>query len=337
MRSFSKNEFVGIYIRVSSKKQAKAGKGEEVQRDICERIARSNGCQIYKTYYNPNGVSGDVKIKHRPEFMEMLQDGKNKKITTVIVAHMDRLGRKGQIMDKALDMLFDVGLKIFVNSMFIENTLMGRLVAGIQGQLAQYDKGQLLERMSAGMEKATIQRGEKQGLVPYGYKRVGSGEKLKILVVETEADVIRKIYEARENGMTQQKIADMLNEQAIKPYKVQLWSQKTISQILSPGRREIYEGCMRNEYNTKHKRWPLILTCKKVLKEDNPFSHLPPIKLKIALPPVPNPVPNPVLNPVLNPVGPISGSISENHLHIGKSLLPQLPLLPSLPSIINNK
>lgn len=293
MKTISKNESVGIYIRVSSKKQAKTGKGEEVQRDICERIAHTNNWSIYKIYYNKNGVSGDVKIKHRPEFMEMLKDGKNKKITTVIVAHMDRLGRKGQVMDKALDMLFDAGLKVFVNSMFIENSLMGRLVAGIQGHLAQYDKGQLLERMSAGMEKATIQRGEKQGLVPYGYKRVGTGEKLKVLVVEAEAHIIRRIYEEREKGLTQQKIADLLNAEGIKPYKAKLWSQKTISQILSPGRQEIYEGCMRNDYNTKHRRWPIILQPKNISSSeeesepDNPFSHLPPIQLKIQLPPPP--------------------------------------------------
>lgn len=250
---------VAFYIRVSSKTQAFDGHGAEVQTSVCEKIAERNGWTHYQSYQDSEGISGDIKAKNRPAFMKMLEDGKAKKFKIIVLAHMDRLGRKGRVMDKALDMIFDAGIKIYVNCMFIENTLMGRLLAGIQGQLAQYDKGQLLERMAAGMEKATLERGEKQGLIPYGYKRIGKGKSLRIEIVDESANNIRLIYEERKKGLSQQKIADLLNEENIKPPRAEKWNQKTISQILKADRREIYEGCIRNGYNQLEICWPRIL------------------------------------------------------------------------------
>ena len=205
---------------------------------------------------------------------------------------MDRLGRKGRVMEKALDMMFDAGLKIYVNSMFVENTLMGRLVSGIQGQLAEYDKGQMLERMQAGMEKATLQRGEKQGLLPYAYKRVGKGKNIKIVIDEHEADVIKMIFENRKKGLSQQKIANLLNDAGIKPSRAEKWCQKTISQILK--RKEIYRGCLRNGENELGIRWPKILE----EDEDEEYDYLNNFVDPDTLPPFV--FPKPVLPPIEN-------------------------------------
>ena len=256
-----KKKKVAFYIRVSSKGQAAEGHGADVQTSICQKIAERMNWEHCYTYHDPEGISGDVKAKNRPEFMKMLEDGKGKerKFKIVVLAHMDRLGRKGRVMDKALDMLFDAGLKVYVNCMFIENTLMGRLLAGIQGQLAQYDKGQLLERMAAGMEKSTLERGEKQGRIPYGYKRIGKGKNLRIEIVKHEADNIRRIYQERKNGSSQRQIANVLNEEDIKPSRADKWAQKTISQILNVEREKIYKGCVRNGENKLDVHWPAIL------------------------------------------------------------------------------
>ena len=201
---------VGVYIRVSSTRQAEAGQGEKVQKDTCLDIIQKNGWELYKCYFDPKGISGDVKVKHRTEFMELMRDAKDKKFTIFLIYQLDRLGRKNKIMTKGLDMLFAAGITVYANTTRIENTLYGRLISGITGEIAQYDKELILTRMREGLYKATQERGERQGKVPYGYTRIGNSKNTKIEINDAEAKVILFVYEEREKGLTLQKIADQL-------------------------------------------------------------------------------------------------------------------------------
>jgi len=135
---------VGVYIRVSSTKQAETGQGEKVQKDICLDIIQRNGWEVYKIYFDSKGISGDTKVKDRPKFMELVQDTRAKKFTIFICYQLDRIGRKNKVITKGLDMLFGCGLAIYANSTRIENTSFGRFISGITGEVAQYEKEQIL-------------------------------------------------------------------------------------------------------------------------------------------------------------------------------------------------
>jgi len=259
---------VAVYIRVSSTKQAETGQGEKVQKDNCLDVIQRNGWELYKIYFDPKGISGDTKVKHRVEFMELMEDAKNKKFSIFLVNNLDRLGRKNKVMTKGLDMLFAAGISVFAGTTRIENTLYGRLISGITGEIAQYDKEQILTRMREGLEKATQQRGERQGKVPYGYKRIGKSKNTKIEINEPEAEVIRFIYEERNKGLTLQKIANILNENGIRASRSLTWDHKKIQRILSEISRETYCGGMRNGWNELNVCWPQILPDKYKIKEE---------------------------------------------------------------------
>lgn len=281
---------VAVYIRVSSIKQAETGQGEKVQKDNCLDIIKRNNWEFYKFYFNPKGISGDTKVKERTEFMELMEDAKNKKFNIFLVNSLDRLGRKNKVMTKGLDMLFEAGINVYVGSTRIENTLYGRLISGITGEISQYDKEQILLRMHQGLEKATEQRGEKQGKVPYGYKRIGKSKNTKIEINDSEAEVIKFVYEKRiKEKMTLQKIAELLNEKGIKASRSPTWSHKKVHRILSENSREIYCGGMRNGWNEFGVCWPQILPeeykiveKEEVDKEDEikDLSQLPKMKTK---------------------------------------------------------
>lgn len=249
-----------IYCRVSSKKQAKEGKGLESQERYCKDIIQKEGWEYYKTYSNPKGVSGEVKPKHRPEFMKMLEDAENGEFSIVVIYSMDRIGRKILVMEKGMNMIFDIkGLKLWAGTMLIENTLMGRLYAGIMGNMVQYDKGMLLDRMKNGLTITLDEKGDRPGKPPYGYIRKGKRDTLRVEIVLHEADTIRRIYKEYREGKTYTEIARGLNNDKIPTARQGEWDSNKVKRILVPERQLIYEGGVKNGQNKKGLCWPQIL------------------------------------------------------------------------------
>ena len=108
---------------------------------------------------------------------EMIKDASDKKFDIFIVYSFDRLGRSNEVMTEALNLIFATGVTIYVSGMKIENNLLGRLLAGVLGEFAQFDKAMIVLKMKAGLETARKQRGETQGKTPYGYRREGKQDK----------------------------------------------------------------------------------------------------------------------------------------------------------------
>ena len=299
---------IAIYLRVSSKGQASDGQGLDGQYAACTRIIRQNNWKFYDVYYVKDGVSGDIKVKNRPEFKRMIEDGKQRKFNAVIVSTIDRLGRQLAVTEKAIKLIFEAGLELYVGNMQITDTLIGVLFYQIYSSFAQYDRSQLRQRMDDGYEHAKRELGITQGKLPYGYSKSGKGKNTVLKIKEEEAEVIRKIYRASKEGMSQRKIAAILNQDNIKPpgkntkknkdpEKKPEWSQKSVQQILLAGRKEIYQGGMRNGWNELGIRWPQILPDDSLSSEsneeetekDNPFSDLPKLKVPLSIPKLPPP------------------------------------------------
>lgn len=250
---------VALYMRVSSLNQAKEGQGLDVQETNCMSVIEKNRWTLYKMYVNPEGISGDVKATEREEFIELLKDAKAKKFTVFLVNNLDRIGRKNTDITSTLDILYQLGLKIYVQFTHIENSPLGRLFTGLTGEISQYDKVNILIRMKEGLARATDERGEKQGKVPYGYQRIGKSKSLKVEINDAEAKVINTIYEMRREGKTLQAIANYLNGQGIKASRSPKWDHKKVLQVLTDQRRKIYCGGLRNGGNELGIRWPQIL------------------------------------------------------------------------------
>ena len=73
---------LGIYCRVSSKRQKEEGLGLEVQRDECIKFCDKNGYS-YKVYNDD--LSGGIKLSDRDGFNNLLDDLYSKDIVGVVV------------------------------------------------------------------------------------------------------------------------------------------------------------------------------------------------------------------------------------------------------------
>jgi DNA invertase Pin-like site-specific DNA recombinase len=92
-----------LYRRVSTGPQV-LGQSLDVQRTQGMALARARGWEIVGDYVDV-GVSGALPVKQRPGLRQLLRDARTGMIDQVIVAAVDRLGRRTAVVLEVVDML----------------------------------------------------------------------------------------------------------------------------------------------------------------------------------------------------------------------------------------
>lgn len=260
----------GAYIRLS--KEDENGEAESAsvinQRNYIKEFAEKNGFEIYD-YYIDDGYSGGNF--DRPNFKRLIEDIENKKINTVITKDISRLGRDfietGHYMFKyfpehnvryiAITENFDtykpngvediIPFQAVINDIYLKDT--SRKIKSIRHN-----------KMEQGLFVGST--------VSYGYKRAEEDNR-KFEIDEYSANVVKKIFNLREQGKNYAMIARELTNDGIEPpsvyngkkikktYTTNIWKASSIKTILT---NEIYIGNLvqrkfeRVSYKSKKKK-----------------------------------------------------------------------------------
>ena len=102
-------KIAGLYIRVSTKDQAREGFILPEQAKRLRAMCEYKGYEIYKLYKD-DGISTKTG-NYRPEFEELLQDIRDKKCNTIVILKLDRLTRSVYDMEGIMKFLDDGGIK----------------------------------------------------------------------------------------------------------------------------------------------------------------------------------------------------------------------------------
>jgi site-specific DNA recombinase len=131
-----------------------------------------------------------------------------------------------------------------------ERTPAGRLQSGIMGELAEYESELIRERTTRGRSR----KASESGRLPvycrtYGYRQITVaqsqvvaeylGRSGALVVVEEEAEVVRRIFDLCAGGMTLEQIAVTLHREGVSPRLGGVWSPNSVRTIL---RNETYVG-----------------------------------------------------------------------------------------------
>ena len=227
---------IALYLRVSTEDQAKEGYSLEVQRETLEAFAKREGLEIYKVY-SDDGISGATT--NRPALAALLADAKGGKFGLVLVAKLDRFSRNLRDLLNLVDELcsYGVGFKS-AGEPFDTTTSAGKLMFQQLGSFAEFERNRIAERVFPGMVKG-VQQGNWQGAryAPYGYHY---NKAIKLLeVVETEAEVVRRIYALYLEGKSTLAIGTALAKKGIRNRKGNYLGTKLIGDIL---KNPIYTG-----------------------------------------------------------------------------------------------
>jgi len=219
-----------IYVRVSTDEQAKEGYSIRAQIDKLKSYIEIKDWSFYKVYAD-EGISGK-NITDRPAMNELIADIKAGRVDNVLVYKIDRLTRSTRDL---IDLT-----EIFKNHHCTFNSLMesidtktasGRMFLKIIGIFAEFERENIIERISLACEKK-VKEGYTLGMftTSYGYDRA-PGEKVQT-INPAEAEIVREIYAMYLDGnMSMHAIAQNLNHRDLKTKLGNTWAPATIRQM----------------------------------------------------------------------------------------------------------
>lgn len=200
-----------IYTRVSTDEQVKNGYSLEEQESQCRAQIEAYGWRYIRTYSDP-GESG--RKRNRAGLNEMLSAIEAGEIDAVVIWKLDRLSRKQR---DTLEIIEDVMIKnnislVSLNERLDIGTSLGRTIIGVLSAFSQMESENIQERTQMGRMAKAEKGGYAGGKPPIGY-RVSDGE---FVIIPEEADIVRTVFQLREQGMTLIGIADELNNRGYK-------------------------------------------------------------------------------------------------------------------------
>src|SRR3954451_12559145 len=148
---------IAVYERVSTLEQTTENQLLELRRYVEARGWAA-------TEYVDNGVSGAKD--RRPALDQLTSDVRRHKFDAVVCWRLDRLGRNLRHLVLLLDEWQARGVAFVTLGEGIDtSTAAGRLVAGVLGSIAEFERARIQERIMAGLARARAQ-GKRLGRRP---------------------------------------------------------------------------------------------------------------------------------------------------------------------------
>lgn len=242
-----------IYARVSSQKQ-KEDETIESQEQVLRELGLKEGYQIPEAWvFLDNGITG--QSLQRPALDELRDLIRTESVHAILVYAPDRLARSYPHQLILLDEFKRCGVKVhFIRKAPQGDTPEAIMFTHFQGIFAEYERALILDRSRRGtIHKAKMGDPTILPRLPYGYRRIKSEGKTIVEIVETDAHIIRKIFNLYvQERLSLNGICRKLGECQIKsPKGNSRWFTATILGILrnraytgsaAYGKSERYEG-----------------------------------------------------------------------------------------------
>ena len=234
------------------------------QREFVTKYVLDKGWDIYDEYID-DGYTGTNF--NRPDFQRMISDIETKKVNLVIVKDYSRFGRNYSRAGFYVDEYFPShGVRfIAINDgidTFNKNNSNNEL-SGFKGVMNDMYSADISKKIRTSFNSKRRAGQFIGAFAPYGYKK-DPNNKNKLIIDDEAAQVVKRIFEMRVNGIGLEKIMRILNNKKIScpaKYKIEnglnyknvnivhyLWTAETVKYIL---RNPTYIGNMAQKKSEK--------------------------------------------------------------------------------------
>lgn len=221
---------VAAYCRVSTNHEEQESSLEMQISYYGKLIAEHKDWQLVNIY--AERASG-TQIKKRPEFMKMIKACRQGKINLILTKSISRFGRNTLDTLKILYELFILDVKVYFEKENLNNyNKEMRTMMGIYAGFAQEESKSMSDNIKWGIRERMREGKVCLNCTRFlGYDKDENGE---LVIVESEAIIVRKIFELYLSGLGVRKIKKYLEENRIKTVTgKEIWSTSTIDRILS--------------------------------------------------------------------------------------------------------
>ena len=257
-----------IYARKSTEQTGVADEQKSVLRQLehARAFAATKGWSVFEQYeYVDDGISG-AEFENRPGFLRLMNALKPKApFQVLIMSEVSRLGREQIETAYALKQLSVAGVRCFSyleGRELLMESATDKFLLGAVTFAADLEREKARQRTyDAMLRKAKA--GHVTGGRAFGYTNVdvldpaGRKSHVERRINAAEADVVRRIFQLRAEGVGQARIAKQLNaERAATPRSQQgrprAWSPSSVREVLF---REMYRGVITWNKSRKRNTW----------------------------------------------------------------------------------
>lgn len=227
-------------LRVAAYARVSTGSDEQLmsldaQKEHYEEYIKANPEWEFAGLYFDEGISG-TKMARRDGLLKMLSDCEAGRIDYIIVKSISRFSRNTLESVETVRKLCGMGIYIYFEKENIDTGKMeGELLLSILSSLAENESRSTSQNVAWGIQKRFAEGTYKLSSVPYGY-RLKDGE---IVIEESEAEVVRWIFNEVLSGNTPARLATALMKKGVPPLRGKKWYGSTVRQMI---RNEKYTG-----------------------------------------------------------------------------------------------
>jgi DNA invertase Pin-like site-specific DNA recombinase len=203
---------VGIYCRLSKDDNDNGSSSIISQKSMLEKYVHDNGWTL-SGYYVDDGFTGTNYC--RPDFQRMIEDVEVGKINMIVVKDLSRLGRNYIETGQYTDIYFpDRGVRFVALNDGIDTKNTDNDIAPFKNILNQMYSTDLSKKVRSAI-RTKKQKGEfLSSYAPFGYQKAPQN-KNQLIVEETGAAVVRRIYSLCASGHGTPYIAKILNGEGV--------------------------------------------------------------------------------------------------------------------------
>lgn len=236
-------ESAASYFRVSSVSQ-KTGSSNDNQDYLMVEYCIAEGLNLPDEFrICDNGISAFRK-KNRPGFNRIVEIIKNKEVKHIVVYSLSRFARNTRVTLEAVELMIKNGITFHsITEKINTSTPHGRFMITLLASLAQLESEQTGERVKS-VKKFCKDKKRTYSKPVFGFDNqfeVGEDGKRKsgkMIVNESEMEVVRLIQEWKSLNISLGKIAGKLNVDNIPTKDNKIWHPSTVKYILE---NEIYK------------------------------------------------------------------------------------------------
>lgn len=251
-QKLQKKKLVCAYARVSNDKDSMLHSLSAQVQYYKEYISSNEDWLFVKVYYD-EGISGTKE--DRPAFRQMVQDAKDGKIDLIITKSISRFARNTLTLLETVRELKSYNVDVYFEEQHIHSISSdGELMLTILASYAQEEARSVSENM-----KWRIKKDFEQGMLwgsknQLGYRIVDR----KLVIVPSEVELVRKIFNLYLEGYGVQAIANHLNDDGDKSINGGKWHKSMVLLILKNINYTgdlLLQKTFRESYLTKKKHY----------------------------------------------------------------------------------